>query len=353
VLEQPGRVKYNPGRSQSELEMSTHEAFSGDAASKACVVIPIFNDWDALQALLPLLDAALIQAGRRVDVLILDDGSTEAWHERVGPLSLRAIDTVRILELRRNLGHQRALAVGLAYIDAHALAGTVIVMDGDGEDAPADVPSLLDRYDAENGRCVVFAERQRRSESVMFKVFYLLYRWTHVIMTGRRVRVGNFSVLPASLLHRLVVVSELWNHYAAAVYKARLPVALVPTARARRLGGRSSMNYVNLVVHGLSAISVYSETIGARALAASLALVALSVLGIGVIVGIRFLSDLAIPGWATMSVGILLVILLQAALFSTVFSFTTLANRQGLSFLPARDYGYFVGRITDVYPRAG
>ena len=36
-------------------------------------------------------------------------------------------------------------------------------------------------------------------------------------------RVGNFSVIPRDLLSRLVVVSELWNHYAAAVFKSRLP----------------------------------------------------------------------------------------------------------------------------------
>jgi len=316
-----------------------------------CVLIPIFNDWSALESLLPLLDSALHEAARQADVLILDDASTVSRGARFESVSFQAIRTVRILELRRNLGHQRALAVGLAYLDADAQASTVVVMDGDGEDAPSDVPRLLERYDIEQGQQVVFAERRRRSESLVFRVCYWLYRATHVVMTGRKVRVGNFSVLPGHLLHRLVVVSELWNHYAAAVFKARLPFVTVPTARSDRLDGQSSMSYVSLVVHGLSAISVYSEVIGVRALTAALALMLLSGVGIVVIVWIRVFSDLAIPGWATTGVGVLLVVLLQAVLFSTVFSFITLANRQGLSFLPARDYSYFVGRIVDVYPR--
>lgn len=316
-----------------------------------CVLIPIFNDWSALEFLLPLLDSALHEAARQADVLILDDASTIPRGPRLESVSFQAIRTVRILELRRNLGHQRALAVGLAYLDAEAQASTVVIMDGDGEDAPSDVPRLLERYDIEQGQQVVFAERRRRSESLVFRIFYWFYRATHVVMTGQRVRVGNFSVLPGHLLHRLSVVSELWNHYAAAVFKARLPFVTVPTARADRLDGQSSMSYVSLVVHGLSAISVNSEIVGVRALTAGLALILLSGLGIVVIVWIRIFSDLAIPGWATTGVGVLLVVLLQAVLFSMVFSFITLANRQGLSFLPARDYSYFVGRTVNVYPR--
>ena len=315
------------------------------------VLIPVYNDWSAVAALLPLLDRALLDSRRHATVLLLDDGSSEPCPPAFEKLSLDAIEAIDVLVLRRNLGHQRALAVGLAYLDAaDDGAGPVVIMDGDGEDDPRDVPRLLDRYDAEQGQRVIFAERRRRSESLTFKILYALYRWTHRIMTGRRVRVGNFSVLPREQLHRLTVVSELWNHYAAAVAKAKLPSVTVPTARATRLAGNSAMGYVGLVVHGLSAISVYSEIIGVRALSAALGLIALSLVGIPIIMAIRFFSDLAIPGWATMSVGILLVILLQAVLFSLIFSFITLANRQGLSFLPARDYSYFVDKRLHVYP---
>jgi hypothetical protein len=223
-------------------------------------------------------------------------------------------------------------------------------MDADGEDAPEDVVRLLARFDEERGQRVVFAERRRRSESLVFRIFYALFRFMHLVMTGRRVRVGNFSILPAHLLHRLTVVSELWNHYAAAVFKARLPYVTVPTARSKRLAGDSTMNFVGLVVHGLSAISVYSEVIGVRALSATLGLICFSATGIAVVVAIRLFTELAIPGWATTSVGIMLLVLLQAVLFSLIFSFMTLSNRQGLSFLPARDYTFFVNGIVRVYP---
>ena len=103
---------------------------------------------------------------------------------------------------------------------------------------------------AEGGTRVVFAERTKRSESFAFRFFYALYRWLHLLLTGVAVRVGNFSAMPYSLLRRLVAVSELWNHYAAAVFKSRLPYRLLPTQRANRLAGRPQMNFVALVIHG-------------------------------------------------------------------------------------------------------
>ena len=76
-------------------------------------------------------------------------------------------------------------------------------------------------------------------------------------------------MIPRERLSCLVASSELWNHYAAAAFASRQPYATIPTRRATRLDGRSKMNFVNLVIHGLSAISVYSDAIGVRLLIAT------------------------------------------------------------------------------------
>src|SRR5262249_13427464 len=153
------------------------------------------------------------------------------------------------------------------------------------------------------------AERAKRSEHWIFQLFYSLFQLLHYLLTSRQVRVGNFSVIPAARLASLVVVSEMWNHYAAAVYKSRQPLALVPTHRSRRLDGKSKMSFTNLVIHGLSAISVYGDTIGVRMLVASTILIVLTMAGLACVVAVRLLTDLAIPGWATFTAGTLLVIL--------------------------------------------
>ena len=75
----------------------------------------------------------------------------------------KAIARVDVLRLRRNVGHQRAIAIGLAFIHAHRPCRAVVVMDADGEDRPSDVPRLLARLDAAGDPAIVFAERTRRS----------------------------------------------------------------------------------------------------------------------------------------------------------------------------------------------
>ena len=313
--------------------------------------MPVLDDWVALDRLLGLIDPVLLGAGLGADVLVVDDGSTRAIAGRcTGPY--RAIARVEVLRLRRNLGHQRAIAVGLAALEAGRPGpDLVVVMDSDGEDDPRDIPRLVAACEATGRVALVFAERTKRSETPLFRLCYHLYRLVHRVLTGRSVRVGNFSVVPRARLSSLVAVSELWNHYAAAAFTARQPVAMVPTARGRRLDGRSRMNFVGLVIHGLSAISVYSDIIGVRLMLATLGLIGLDALALVATLAVRVLTDRAIPGWATTAFGALLILLVQATLFLFVASFMILAGRNAAGFLPSRDHVHFVGSREEVYRR--
>lgn len=317
------------------------------------ILIPLYNDWSACQLLLKALDEALAGKVEEARVVLVDDGSSQPIPVGFPEGSFGVLRRVDVLELRRNLGHQRAIAIGLSYLWQHVPCETIVLMDSDGEDDPTDVPRLLEKYEAEGRRKIIFAERTRRSESWSFVLFYSLYKALHRVLVGMGVRVGNFSVIPRGRLESLIVVSELWNHYAAAVVKSRQPFDTVPTRRADRLEGRSRMDFVRLVAHGLSAISVFGDIIGVRLLVATLVLIALTVVGLIVTVVLRLATDLPIPGWATSTFGLLTVILFQAVMLSIQFSFIVLGGRQGTSFLPCRDYAYFVAGLQTLRPGDG
>jgi glycosyltransferase involved in cell wall biosynthesis len=315
----------------------------------AVILIPVFNDWTSLALLLPKLDASLAGGGLTAEVLIVDDGSTIEPGDvgvRASFVALRRID---VLSLRRNLGHQRAIAIGLGYLDDCIRPPAVVVMDGDGEDDPADVPRLLGRLHELGGGTIVFAERTRRSESQTFRIFYSLYKILHRALTGQGVRVGNFSAIPRRRLASLSVVSELWNHYAAAVFRSRQPYCMIPTQRGRRLCGRSSMNFTALVMHGLSAISVHSDVVGVRLLMLTMLLALFALGGISATIIVRLTTDLVIPGWATYSVGLSLILLVQAVMAAFNFIFAILGGRQGTTFLPSRDYSFFVADLRTLH----
>jgi glycosyltransferase involved in cell wall biosynthesis len=322
------------------------QAANGEAPGRLELVIvtPVFNDWESLALLVRDLDERLAERGMTAHVVAINDGPVGSSAGLNWAAPLRAVSCVEVVDLTRNMGHQRAIAIGLAYVSDNYDPDAVVVMDSDGEDSPADVPRLVEKCRQEGMQKLIFAERHKRSEPLKFRVFYVLYKVLFHLLTGQVYRVGNFSVIPRRCLASLVTVSEIWNHYAAAVFKSRQPHAFLPTRRATRLMGQSKMNFTQLLIHGLSAISVYGENVGIRLLLLSSVMIAISFTGIVVVTAIRVLTTLAIPGWASTVVGNLVLLLFQSVLLSAVFSFIVLSGRQGASFFPIRDYHPFVCR---------
>jgi len=315
---------------------------NSEPTTDVTVLIPVRDDWRALSLLLSGLDKEL-DGETGVSVLVIDDCSEiKANESGLNFGSYKNLERVSIVELKRNLGHQRAISLGLTFIQSNIETSLVVVMDGDGEDTPAEALALLKRSRELDGSKIVFARRSQRSEGMTFRVFYVVFKALYRVLTGRSYRFGNFSAIPAKFLGRLSVISEGWNHYASSVQKARVPFEEIDTVRGKRLDGKSKMNFTSLVIHGLSAISVHSEVVGVRLLAATLGLTAISVLLVAIVLFIRLFTELAIPGWATYVTAFLVVILLQSVTLSFFFSFIVLGARENATFLPERDYHYFI-----------
>jgi hypothetical protein len=68
------------------------------------------------------------------------------------------------------------------------------------------------------------------------------------------------------------------------------------------------MNFVSLVSHGLSSISIYGDVVGTRLLIATSGLIVLCASLIAVVLAIRIGITLAIPGWTTTAVGVLSIL---------------------------------------------
>jgi len=314
------------------------------------ILIPIRDDWEALSLLLPEIAAALHADGRSARIVVVDDGS-ETCAER--PVELGAgLERVDVLRLRKNLGHQPALAVGLAWCAGNLPERPIVVMDGDGEDDPADVPRLCAAAEAQAGDPVVFAERSRRSEGLRFRFFYLLYRLVHWLLTGRRIRFGNFSRIPARRVRQLVVSADLPTHYAAAVVKSRIPHVLVPTRRRERLSGRSTMNFVSLEVHGFNALSVFGDEVLTRILVGGGAIMAACIAGGIGTASIRLFTDLAVPGWTTTVLAFVGILFLQTLATCLVASFVILSMKHGAPANPERDHVLYVEAFGP-YPGGG
>jgi hypothetical protein len=318
---------------------------------KIVLLIPVFEDWESAALLCGLINSTFQERRSQyaVTILFVDDGSYTSDEALRRKTVWDAIDGIHILRLRRNVGHQRAIAVGLAYVEHHVPCDAVVVMDGDGEDLPQSIPALLACASEKPSGQIVFAERGRRLEGIVFRVLYVAYRITHRLLTGRGIRFGNFSVIPFRFIRRLTVISELWGHYAASVVNARIPYGTVRVDRGRRLRGSTKMNFESLILHGLAAISVY-QTVGVRTLIGGIGLSgALLLFAFGIVI-IRIFTSLAIPGWTSVMLGICLLMICLILVGSLLYVFTSLSFRHLMGMLPTRDYIYFVDRCDRVHP---
>lgn len=309
------------------------------------VLMPVFEDFAAASLVCQALDRELVRVeGIRTRVLLLDDGSPsglEGW----SAFAPAALERIEVLRLRRNLGHQRAIAVGLCHVADAGGADAVLVMDADGEDRPSDVPALLAEL-RRTPATMIFAERRKRLEGATFQLGYLAYRALHRVLTGIPVRVGNFSLIPAAAVTRLTCMSELWNHYAGAALRSRFPQRRVPLDRGSRVLGRSQMGgLIPLVMHGIAGIATFHDLVATRILVASVGLVALLGTALAAVVGIRFGTSLAIPGWATYTAGLLLVLAIQVLTIAFSLVLSLIGGRTGSSFVPCRDYRLFAGAV--------
>ena len=105
------------------------------------------------------------------------------------------------------------------------------------------------------------------------------------------------------------------------------------------------MNTTALVTHGLSAVSVHSERVGVRLLLVSQVFIAIVFGMMLTVVGVKFCTTLAIPGWATSAFGLTLILLTQLIITSFFFVFFVLGNRNQQNFVPARDFQYYLARV--------
>jgi polyisoprenyl-phosphate glycosyltransferase len=272
--------------------------------ARLVVITPVFEDADVAARLYADTAAVL---GPDVVIVAVDDGSVKA---PVPPSAIAGAGLNGVvIRLRRNVGHQRAIAVGINYVAEHMPVADAVVMDSDGEDVPATIPLLLQQLRRPDIDVVVARRRQRR-ESWIFQAFYIVYRAIFWLLSGRRIRFGNFMALKPNGLKRLSAMSETWTHVASSVLLSRLRVAFQPIDRGPRYAGQSKMNFSSLVLHGVRALMVFSEDVLVRVCIVCAGIAFFSVVAIAMTVVLKLIG-FATPGWFSVALGILILVLLQ------------------------------------------
>ena len=155
------------------------------------VVVPCFNEQEVLRACHESLTRVLTGAVLSYEIVYVNDGSRDETLEVLRGL-YEADEHVKVVDLARNFGHQRAVSAGLEYAEGDAVA----IMDADLQDPPEVLLQMLERW--KSGYEVVYGVRAARRGESWFKL--ATARWFYRILNGLSetpipVDAGDFRLL--------------------------------------------------------------------------------------------------------------------------------------------------------------
>ncbi len=229
---------------------------------KIKILIPVYNDWQSVFKLLDNINIVISKLKYEFSVIIINDASTEKRYELIS--KLKNIKSIKIVDIKKNMGHARCNATGLKYIDINEECDYVIPMDGDGEDRPEELKLFVEKIDKHPNK-IITANRIKRSESLFFKLCYLAHKSITLIFTGQSIKFGNYTCLPKSAVHKMVNEASTWSSFSGSLSKILVEKISIPSQRGIRYYGPSKMSFFNLLRHSLSIITVFKKTLFLRA----------------------------------------------------------------------------------------
>ena len=239
---------------------------------KIIILIPVYNYWESLNKLLSEINENIKSFSEiNFECLIVNDASTIQPSELKKPSNFLSIE---LLNMKKNRGHARCNAFGIRYIFQNKEFDNLIIMDGDGEDRPVEIKSLVVKI-KENPNVSVVAKRVKRSEGPFFKSLYHLHKLITFIFTGKIINFGNYSILTKSDVEKLHSKPNLWSSYSGSVKKNLKSLNEINSIRGLRYFGPSQMSFLKLIIHSLSIIAVFKYQVFLRS---TLMLIALAYL---------------------------------------------------------------------------
>src|SRR5271154_3683709 len=128
------------------------------------VVVPCHNEEEVLNETNRRLFAALDKIPMQLEIIYVDDGSTDSTAEILHELQT-GDHRVRVVRFSRNFGHQMAITAGVE----HASGDAVVVIDGDLQDPPEVILHFVEKWN--EGYEVVYGVRTEREGESAFKLW--------------------------------------------------------------------------------------------------------------------------------------------------------------------------------------
>ncbi|HWF39668.1 MAG TPA: glycosyltransferase family 2 protein [Candidatus Acidoferrales bacterium] len=222
---------------------------------RVSVAIPVYNEEEILPELLRRLRAVLAGIpGGPHEMVLVDDGSTDRTPEILRDEAGRDPRLIVVI-FSRNFGHQAAVTAALD----HVTGDVTVVMDGDLQDAPENIPDFLDKYS--EGYDVVYARRTRRKEVWWLRFcYYAFYRLITMLSDTRLpLDAGDFGLMSRRVVNEIRAMPEHHRYLRGLRTWVGFRQVDIPIERAERYAGQpkySALKLLKLATDGIFSFSV-------------------------------------------------------------------------------------------------
>jgi len=216
--------------------------------------VPLFNEEENLPELHRRVGAVLdALPGGPHQIVLVDDGSRDGTRA-VMEKTARSDPRVVAVSLSRNFGHQPALSAAMD----HCTGDVVVLLDGDLQDPPEEIPRFLAAY--AGGYDVVYAKRERRKEPAWLRLCYWAYYrlLAHMAKPALPLDAGDFSLMSRRVVDEIRRSPERNRYLRGLRAWAGFRQLALPVERAWRHAGTSKYSFGRLVELGLDGIFSFS-----------------------------------------------------------------------------------------------
>ncbi len=143
------------------------------------VVVPVYNEVQSVPELHRRISDAMSSTDHVWEVVFVDDGSNDGSLQAMEVIAAKDPVHTRVVALRRNFGQTAAISAGID----HSTGEVIVLMDGDLQNDPADIPKLL--LEINNGYDLVSGWRKFRKDNFITRTFpSLVANWLISRVTG-------------------------------------------------------------------------------------------------------------------------------------------------------------------------
>lgn len=210
-------------------------------------LLPLYNDWQSLERLLKDISSQMKKIKEKANILVVDDFSNNS--NKMNISNLQFIKKIEILRLNQNLGSQKAILIGLRYLQKLKQKSIITILDSDGED---DVNKIVEmtNYAKINSNKIVVACRTKRREGFIFSLFYNFHKMITFLFTLKWINFGNYSSFHSKNLDKILSQDDSWFAYSSAISKNSNLFKLF-FERKKRYSGKSKLSFADLFLHSL------------------------------------------------------------------------------------------------------